>query len=80
MGIPILKEAYLVDCLKMQKRLPFDQYMLNKASCIMTGRQIVKSSVHEESGFLGVGRILNDGKSIYDTTLSMTDLSTGVNK
>ncbi|KAL9431071.1 hypothetical protein AB3S75_026294 [Citrus x aurantiifolia] len=56
MKVPIVREDYLVDCFKRQKKLPFDLYKVE-----------------------AVGHILEDGKSVYNTTLNMSDLSTGVN-
>ncbi|KAL8463686.1 hypothetical protein ACS0TY_034369 [Phlomoides rotata] len=38
-----------------------------------------QSAVHEQSELQDSGHILEDGNSIYNTTLNMSDLSTGVN-
>ncbi|KAL7222166.1 hypothetical protein ACSBR1_023972 [Camellia fascicularis] len=35
-----------------------------------------RNAVHESSGLQDSGHILEDGKSIYNTTLNMSDLST----
>ncbi|KAK6937822.1 Poly(ADP-ribose) polymerase, catalytic domain [Dillenia turbinata] len=81
MRIPIVREDYLVDCFKKQKKLPFDLYKVEargKASTV-TVKVKGRSAVHESSGMQDSGHILEDGRSIYNTTLSMSDLSTGVN-
>ena len=39
-----------------------------------------RSAVHESSGLQDTGHILEDGKSIYNTTLNMSDLARGVNR
>ncbi|OWM75258.1 hypothetical protein CDL15_Pgr023779 [Punica granatum] len=82
MKIPVVREAYLVDCFKRQKKLPFDLYKVETvggASDMVTVKVKGRSAVHEASGLQDSGHILEDGKSIYNTTLNMSDLSTGVN-
>ncbi|KAK9945142.1 hypothetical protein M0R45_010672 [Rubus argutus] len=82
MKIPIVREDYLVDCFKRKKKLPFDLYKVEavgEASSMVTVKVKGRSAVHESSGLQDTGHILEDGKSIYNTTLSMSDLSTGVN-
>ncbi|XAR61125.1 NAD(+) ADP-ribosyltransferase [Bertholletia excelsa] len=82
MKIPIVREDYLVDCFKRQKKLPFDLYKIEsigESSSTVTVRVKGQSAVHEESELQDIGHILEDGKSIYNTTLNMSDLSTGVN-
>ncbi|KAL5796559.1 hypothetical protein ACOSQ2_001379 [Xanthoceras sorbifolium] len=82
MKIPIVREDYLTDCFKRQKKLPFDLYQveaIGEASSMVTIKVKGKSAVHEASGMQDAGHILEDGKSVYDTTLNMSDLSTGVN-
>ncbi|XP_059433142.1 poly [ADP-ribose] polymerase 1 [Corylus avellana] len=82
MKLPIVREDYLVDCIKRQKKLPFDLYKveaIGEASSMVTVKVKGRSAVHESSGLQDTGHILEDGKSIYNTTLSMSDLSTGVN-
>ncbi|RXH98306.1 hypothetical protein DVH24_010631 [Malus domestica] len=82
MKLPIVREDYLVDCFKRQKKLPFDIYKveaLRESSSMITVKVKGRSAVHESSGLQDTGHILEDGKSIYNTTLSMSDLSTGVN-
>ncbi|KAL1143123.1 hypothetical protein V6Z11_A11G141100 [Gossypium hirsutum] len=72
MRLPIVREDYLVDCFKKQKKLPFDLYKveaIGEASSMVTVKVKGRSAVHEASG-LG---------SIYNTTLNLSDLSTGVN-
>lgn len=83
MKIPIVREDYLVDCFKRKKKLPFDLYKVEavgEASSMVTVKVKGRSAVHESSGLQDTGHILEDGKSIYNTTLSMSDLSTGVNR
>ncbi|KAL4651990.1 hypothetical protein ACB092_01G200600 [Castanea dentata] len=82
MKLPIVREDYLADCIKRQKKLPFDSYeveAIGEASSMVTVKVKGRSAVHESSGLQDTGHILEDGKSIYNTTLSMSDLSTGVN-
>lgn len=82
MKLPIVREDYLVDCIKKQKKLPFDLYKveaIGETSGLVTVKVKGQSAVHESSGLQDSGHILEDGKSIYNTTLSMSDLSTGVN-
>ncbi|CAK7346440.1 unnamed protein product [Dovyalis caffra] len=80
--LPIVREDYLVDCLKRKKKLPFDSYKVEAlcGSSVVTVRVKGRSAVHEYSGMQETGHILEDGKSIYNTTLNMSDLSTGVNR
>ncbi|KAL0371203.1 UNVERIFIED_CONTAM: Poly [ADP-ribose] polymerase 1 [Sesamum angustifolium] len=82
MKIPIVREDYLVDCIKRQKKLPFDLYRVEtteRTHGLATVKVKGQSAVHESSGLQDSGHILEDGKSIYNTTLNMSDLSTGVN-
>ncbi|XP_020212076.1 poly [ADP-ribose] polymerase 1 [Cajanus cajan] len=82
MKIPIVREDYLIDCLERKKRLPFDMYkveMIGEASSMVTIKVKGHSAVHEASGLQDSGHILEEGKSIYNTTLNMSDLSTGIN-
>ncbi|XP_057964119.1 poly [ADP-ribose] polymerase 1 [Malania oleifera] len=82
MKLPIVREDYLVDCFERQKKLPFDLYKIEaigETSSMVTIRVKGRSAVHESSGLQDSGHILEDGKSIYNTTLNMSDLSTGVN-
>ncbi|PIN11116.1 NAD+ ADP-ribosyltransferase Parp [Handroanthus impetiginosus] len=82
MKIPIVREDYLVDCIKRQKKLPFDMYRvetIENTHGVATVKVKGQSSVHEASGLQDSGHILEDGKSIYNTTLNMSDLSTGIN-
>lgn len=82
MKLPIVREDYLVDCFKRQKKLPFDSYKVEASggvSSMVTVKVKGCSAVHEASGMQDTGHILEDGKSIYNTTLNMSDLSTGVN-
>ncbi|GMH02358.1 hypothetical protein Nepgr_004197 [Nepenthes gracilis] len=82
MKIPIVREDYLVDCIKRQKKLLFDLYKIEaigESSSMVTIKVKGQSAVHESSGMQDTGHILEDGTSIYNTTLNMSDLSTGVN-
>ncbi|KAG2713579.1 hypothetical protein I3843_04G174400 [Carya illinoinensis] len=82
MKLPIVREDYLVDCVKKQKKLPFDSYKveaIGESSSMVTVKVKGRSAVHESSGLQDTGHILEEGKIIYNTTLSMSDLSTGVN-
>ena len=83
MKIPIVREDYLIDCLARKKRLPFDMYkveMIGEASSMVTIKVKGHSVVHEASGLQVSSHILEEGKSIYNTTLNMSDLSTGTNR
>lgn len=83
MKLPIVREAYLVDCFKKQKKLPFDLYKveaIGESSSMVTVRVKGRSAVNEFSGMQDSGHILEDRKSIYNTTLNMSDLSTGINR
>lgn len=79
--VPVLRESFLVDCLEGKKRLPMDRYKIEEASKSDLVKVKVKgrSSVHEESGLQETGHILEERKNIYNTTLNMSDLSTGIN-
>lgn len=82
MKIPIVREDYLVDCMERKKKLPFDMYkveMIGEASSMVTIKVKGQSAVHDASGLQDSGHILEEGKSIYNTTLNMSDLSTGIN-
>ncbi|KAF6175035.1 hypothetical protein GIB67_039583 [Kingdonia uniflora] len=83
MKIPVVREDYLVDCAKRKKMLPFNQYQVESSGELSRSMVTVKvkgrSAVHESSGLQDSGHILEDGKSIYNTTLNMSDLSTGIN-
>ncbi|KAK1284252.1 Poly [ADP-ribose] polymerase 1 [Acorus calamus] len=84
MKLPIVREDYLIDCIKKQKKLPFDLYKVEalgeaSRSGMVTVKVKGESAVHEASGLQDTGHILVNGKSIYNTTLNMSDLSTGIN-
>lgn len=82
MKLPIVREDYLVDCIDRLRKLPFDLYKveaIGEASSMVTVKVKGRSAVHESSGLQDSGHILEDGKSIYNTTLNMSDLSTGIN-
>lgn len=83
MKVPIVREDYLVDCINRQRKLPLDSYKVEaivEASSMVTVKVKGRSAVHESSGLQDSGHILEDGKSIYNTTLNMSDLSTGINR
>lgn len=84
MKIPIVREEYLEECLRKKQKLPFDMYKVETALEASKGVVTVKvkgrSAVHEASGLQDTGHILEVGKSIYNTTLNMSDLSTGINR
>ncbi|KAK9083399.1 hypothetical protein Scep_029870 [Stephania cephalantha] len=81
--VPILREEYLVECNRQQMMLPFDNYKIetvtNASKSMVTVKVKGRSAVHESSGLQYSGHILEDGKSIYNTTLNMSDLTTGIN-
>uniref|UniRef100_UPI001CB8F76B poly [ADP-ribose] polymerase 1 n=1 Tax=Erigeron canadensis TaxID=72917 RepID=UPI001CB8F76B len=82
MKIPIVREDYLVDCFERNKKLRFDMYKIESAEeskSMVTVKVKGRSAVHESSGLQDTGHILEHGKSIYNTTLSLADLSTGIN-
>ncbi|PKA56487.1 Poly [ADP-ribose] polymerase 1 [Apostasia shenzhenica] len=83
MKIPVVREDYLSECIMKQKRLPYELYKIEGAGENLKGVVTVKvkgrSAVHEASGLQDTGHILEDGKSVYNTTLNMSDLSTGIN-
>ncbi|KAH9624088.1 hypothetical protein KSS87_022973 [Heliosperma pusillum] len=82
MKIPIVREDYLVNCIERQKKLPFGLYKveaIEESSSMVTVKVKGRSAVHEASGLQDSGHILEEGTSIYNTTLSMSDLSTGIN-
>ncbi|KAL9227704.1 hypothetical protein vseg_003359 [Gypsophila vaccaria] len=82
MEIPIVREDYLVNCIERQKKLPFGLYKveaIEESPSMVTVKVKGRSAVHEASGLQDSGHILEEGTSIYNTTLSVSDLSTGIN-
>ncbi|KAF8655156.1 hypothetical protein HU200_061293 [Digitaria exilis] len=84
MKIPIVREDYVGECIRKNRMLPFDLYKVeNTLESSKGGTVTVKvkgrSAVHESSGLQDTAHILEDGKSIYNTTLNMSDLARGVN-
>ncbi|KAJ7561684.1 hypothetical protein O6H91_03G037600 [Diphasiastrum complanatum] len=80
--LPILREAFLIDCLEKDMKVGFDEYTIEtglKSSAVMKVKVKGRSSVHEDSGLQDVGHVLEEGKTIYNTTLNLSDLSTGIN-
>ncbi|OMO78424.1 hypothetical protein CCACVL1_14378 [Corchorus capsularis] len=83
MKLPIVREGYLVDCFKRQKKLPFDLHKvqaIGEASSMVTVKVKGRSAVHEASGLQDSCHILEDGGSLYNTTMNMSDLSIRVNR
>ncbi|KAF9608108.1 hypothetical protein IFM89_006035 [Coptis chinensis] len=83
MKVPVVMDNYLVDCIERKKLLPFDLYKIEAVGVASNSMVTVKvkgsGAVHESSGLQDSGHILEDGKSIYNTTLNMSDLATGIN-
>ncbi|RCV10443.1 hypothetical protein SETIT_2G112900v2 [Setaria italica] len=81
--IPIVREDYIGECIRKNRTLPFDLYKVENTLESKGGTVTVKvkgrSAVHESSGLQDTAHILEDGKSIYNTTLNMSDLARGVN-
>ncbi|KAI5067337.1 hypothetical protein GOP47_0017865 [Adiantum capillus-veneris] len=80
--IPIVKEDFLVDCFDRGGLVPVNQYVLETVGKFSSTKKVKvkgRSAVHEDSELQDVGHILEDGNTIYNTTLSLSDLSTGVN-
>lgn len=82
--IPIVREGYIGECVKKNKMLPFDLYKLENALESSKGSTVTvkvkgRSAVHESSGLQDTAHILEDGKSIYNATLNMSDLALGAN-
>ncbi|KAL8103989.1 hypothetical protein AgCh_028275 [Apium graveolens] len=85
MKLPTVRENYPVDCLKRQKKLPFVLYKIEalgetSGSSVVIVKVKGRGVVHEASGLQDTGHILEVGKSIYNTTLNMSYLTTGVNR
>lgn len=83
MKLPIVREDYMVDCIEKKKKLPFDLYKveaIGESHSMVTVKVKGRSAVHEASGLQDSGHILEDANSIYNTTLNMSDLTTGVNR
>jgi poly [ADP-ribose] polymerase len=83
--IPIVREDYLGECIRKNRVLPFDLYKIettleSSKGCTVTVKVKGRSAVHEASGLQDTGHILEDAKSIYNTTLNMSDLTQGVNR
>ncbi|KAK8588363.1 hypothetical protein V6N12_022809 [Hibiscus sabdariffa] len=63
MILPIVRDDYLVDCFKRQKKLPFDLYKveaIGEASSMVIVKVKGQSAVHEASGLQYSGHILED--------------------
>ncbi|KAL4353464.1 hypothetical protein GQ457_06G028910 [Hibiscus cannabinus] len=60
MRLPIVRDDYLVDCFKRQKKLPFDLYKveaIGEASSMVTVKVKGQSAVHEASGLQDSGHL-----------------------
>ncbi|XP_048499881.2 poly [ADP-ribose] polymerase 1 isoform X2 [Beta vulgaris subsp. vulgaris] len=77
MKIPVVREEYLANCIQKQKILT--DTMTVESSSLVTVKVKGRSAVHEASGLQDSGHILEEGPSIYNTTLSLSDLSSGIN-
>ncbi|KAL6871445.1 hypothetical protein ACP4OV_014274 [Aristida adscensionis] len=82
--IPILREDYIGECIRKNRVLPFDLYKVENTMESSKGGTVTvkvkgRSAVHESSGLQDTAHILEVGKSIYNTTLNMSDLARGVN-
>ncbi|GJN12065.1 hypothetical protein PR202_ga30309 [Eleusine coracana subsp. coracana] len=80
--IPIVREDYIEECVKKNRMLPFDLYKVESIFESSKGGTVTikvkgRSAVHESSGLQDTAHILEDGKSIYNTTLNMSDLARG---
>lgn len=78
-----MREEYLVECLEKKARLPFDGFTLEVGLKVPAMAKIKvkgRSAVHEDSGLQDTGHILEVGKIIYNVTLNLSDLSTGINR
>ena len=81
--MPIVKEEFLDECMKKGVLLPVNQYVLETAgkfSSMMKVKVKGRSAVHEDSDLQDVGHILEVGKTIFNSTLNLSDLSTGINR
>ncbi|THG13580.1 hypothetical protein TEA_007843 [Camellia sinensis var. sinensis] len=79
--LPLERTIWLT--VSKDKKLPFDLYTIEaigEESSMVTVKVKGPSAVLESSGLQNSGHILEDGKIIYNTTLNMSDLSTGVNR
>lgn len=80
--VPIVKEQYLLDCLEKKEKLSMDGYKLE----LSLKPEIVKvkvkgrGSVHADSGLQDTGHIVEEGKTLYATTLNRSEIATGINR
>nr|XP_019068687.1 poly [ADP-ribose] polymerase 1 isoform X2 [Solanum lycopersicum] len=80
--VSVVREDYLVDSINRKKKLPFDLYKLeanSETQSMKTVKVKGRSAVHESSRLQDTGHILEEKTSIYNTTLNMSDLSSGIN-
>lgn len=80
--VPIVREQYLLDCFDKKEKLAMDGYTLELGlkAAIVKVKVKGRGAVHEDSGLQDTGHILEEGKSIYATTLNRSELSTGINR
>ncbi|KAL2609830.1 hypothetical protein R1flu_028403 [Riccia fluitans] len=82
LNIPVVTEKYLHECIEKGKRLPVDDYLVpvgSKQPSITKVKVKGRSAVHEDSDLQDTSHILEVGNVIYNVTLNMSDLSTGIN-
>jgi hypothetical protein len=77
--IPIVFETFLTDSVEKQQRLDLKEYMIENKG-VSTVKVKGRSAVHEASGLQETGHILEVGKSIYNTTLNLSDMASGINR
>lgn len=81
MEVAVVRESFLVDCLKKKKLLKLDDYKVKKieGDALKNVKRRVQDSVHESSGLQSTGHIFKEGKSFYAVTLNKCDLSSNIN-
>ncbi|GBG68001.1 hypothetical protein CBR_g1120 [Chara braunii] len=80
--IPIVRESFLEDCIEKKMRMRMAEYSLAdgiKGHEIATVKVKGRAAVHEDSGLQDEGHILEVGDALYNTTLSLSDMTTGIN-
>lgn len=80
--IPVLKEAFLIDCVNQKSDISVEQYTVEiaAASSVMKVKVKGRSAVHEDSGLQERGHILEQGNTIYNITLNLSDLNSNKNR
>lgn len=81
-SVPIVKEQYLLDCLEKKEKLSTDSYKLELGlkPAIVKVKVKGRGAVHEDSGLQDTGHIVEEGKTIFATTLNRSELATGINR